>query len=232
MIHKVRIQNFKSLRDVSVELERFTVFVGANGSGKTSVLEAILAVVRAATGDPAKVFQQDMHCDRLYTRGGIGDLAIDCATDGGEFSVTASPPEGFLRTPGFLGHGHWNFRVTAGGDTPPDEAIDPAAPLAFLRLNAAQLAKPSYSDRGLRRIRRNGNGLASVLVDMLLNDPDAFAELLRFVRELMPQIKRIRFRRVVIRRRETELIRFDGETIERATQRPYRGEAILFDFNK
>jgi AAA15 family ATPase/GTPase len=41
MIHKVRIQNFKSLRDVNIELERFTVFVGANGSGKTSVLEAI-----------------------------------------------------------------------------------------------------------------------------------------------------------------------------------------------
>jgi AAA15 family ATPase/GTPase len=35
MIHKVQIRSFKSLRDVSIELERFTVFVGANGSGKT-----------------------------------------------------------------------------------------------------------------------------------------------------------------------------------------------------
>ena len=52
MIRKVRIQNFKSLRDVSIDLERFTVFVGANGSGKTSVLEAIHNAVRAATGLP------------------------------------------------------------------------------------------------------------------------------------------------------------------------------------
>src|SRR5438270_77337 len=51
MIHKVHIQNFKCLRDVSVELERFTVFVGANGSGKTSVLEAIDNAVRAYTGE-------------------------------------------------------------------------------------------------------------------------------------------------------------------------------------
>ncbi len=39
MIHMVHIQDFKRLRDVSVELERFTVLVGANGSGKTSVLD-------------------------------------------------------------------------------------------------------------------------------------------------------------------------------------------------
>lgn len=41
MISKVSIRNFKCLRDVSVDLERFTVFVGANGSGKTSVLQAL-----------------------------------------------------------------------------------------------------------------------------------------------------------------------------------------------
>ncbi len=55
MIHKVRIQNFKSLRDVSVELERFTVFVGAYSSGKTSLLDAIFNAVQAASGDPQKV---------------------------------------------------------------------------------------------------------------------------------------------------------------------------------
>jgi predicted ATPase len=65
MIQKVHIQNFKSLRDVSIELERFTVFVGANGSGKTSVLEAIHNAVRAATGDPQRVFAHERH-------GGLG----------------------------------------------------------------------------------------------------------------------------------------------------------------
>jgi len=41
MISEVSIKNFKSLRDVHVKLERFTVFVGPNASGKTSVLQAI-----------------------------------------------------------------------------------------------------------------------------------------------------------------------------------------------
>jgi predicted ATPase len=41
MIDHLRIQNFKCLRDVSIDLGPLTVFVGPNDSGKTSILEAI-----------------------------------------------------------------------------------------------------------------------------------------------------------------------------------------------
>src|SRR5947209_19765932 len=41
MISKASIRNFKSLRDVQIELERFTVFVGPNASGKSSILQAM-----------------------------------------------------------------------------------------------------------------------------------------------------------------------------------------------
>ena len=112
MIHKVRIQNFKCLRDVSVELERFTVFVGANGSGKTSVLEAIDLAVRAATGSPEKVFALERHFDWLYTRGGEGDLSIKCVTQSGEFSVSASPGLLFPSAPELLGKSNdWDISV-------------------------------------------------------------------------------------------------------------------------
>ena len=40
-IESVRISNFRSLRDVEVTLDDMTVLIGANSSGKTSVLEAI-----------------------------------------------------------------------------------------------------------------------------------------------------------------------------------------------
>src|SRR3954462_8197097 len=110
MINKVRIQNFKSLRDVSVELERFTVFVGANGSGKTSVLEAIHNAVRAATGDPQKVFAHERHGDWIYTRGGMGDLSIRWETSGGEFVIEATPPEGYPPPPDLMQKGKWGYR--------------------------------------------------------------------------------------------------------------------------
>lgn len=41
MIHQIRIQNFKSLRDVTVELSPVAVFVGKSGTGKTNFALAI-----------------------------------------------------------------------------------------------------------------------------------------------------------------------------------------------
>lgn len=49
-LKKITIQNFKSLYDVSFEPGRVNVFIGANGSGKSSVLEAI-GVLSAAMTD-------------------------------------------------------------------------------------------------------------------------------------------------------------------------------------
>jgi predicted ATPase len=47
MINKVSIRNFRSLRDVQTDLERFTVFVGPNASGKSSILQGLNLLCRA-----------------------------------------------------------------------------------------------------------------------------------------------------------------------------------------
>lgn len=44
MITQATIQNFKCLRSLTVNLEPFTVFVGANGSGKTALLQSIASM--------------------------------------------------------------------------------------------------------------------------------------------------------------------------------------------
>jgi AAA ATPase domain len=87
MISRLTVQNFKNLRQLAVDLEPLTVFVGSNGSGKTSVLQAVHYAWLAATSEPQKVFVGNRHCDWLYTRGGHGDLLIDCDTDRGCFEV-------------------------------------------------------------------------------------------------------------------------------------------------
>ena len=50
MLTDIAIQGFKSLRDVQIELGRVNVFIGANGSGKTNLLEAIGLLSAAAGG--------------------------------------------------------------------------------------------------------------------------------------------------------------------------------------
>ncbi len=41
MIHQIQIQNFRSIRDVTVDLEPVMVFVGKSGSGKTNFVSAV-----------------------------------------------------------------------------------------------------------------------------------------------------------------------------------------------
>jgi len=41
MIEKITLKNFKAIRSASVKLTDFSVFVGNNGSGKSSLLEAL-----------------------------------------------------------------------------------------------------------------------------------------------------------------------------------------------
>ena len=48
MIRKVRVENYKSISQLSLDLGRVTVLIGANGSGKSNILEAIALASAAA----------------------------------------------------------------------------------------------------------------------------------------------------------------------------------------
>jgi len=238
MINSVELKNFKNIRHERIDLERFTVFVGPNASGKTSVLEAIHHAVTAASpkigakrGKPDSVFGYERHCDWLYTRGGSGDLSIKCETPGGVFTVSATPPERFppQRTEAY-GKGRWTFTVSPQG---PDfkEALRPAQRIVFLHFSAATLAMESYSDRTPPRVEFDGGGLSSVLAYMALNDPDGFDVLVEEMRQLVPHLKRIRFTKMPVQQSETELVRFGDEAVERRLKREFQGDAMLFDFD-
>ncbi len=51
MLTRITVQGFKSLQDVQVELGQVNVFVGANGSGKSNLLEAIGLLGAAPSGN-------------------------------------------------------------------------------------------------------------------------------------------------------------------------------------
>jgi AAA domain, putative AbiEii toxin, Type IV TA system/AAA ATPase domain len=59
MITKLHVKNFKCLRDVSVELKPFTVLIGKNDTGKTSLLEAVEALGGLVAEKPALALPVD-----------------------------------------------------------------------------------------------------------------------------------------------------------------------------
>jgi AAA15 family ATPase/GTPase len=63
MFEKIRIQNFKSVYDETIELGRVNVFIGENGSGKSNLLEAI-AFASAASGN-----NSEFNNDILFSKG-------------------------------------------------------------------------------------------------------------------------------------------------------------------
>lgn len=89
MITRLRVKNFKCLRDVSVDLDPFTVLIGKNDTGKTSLLEAIHILSRMIAGDAARALQGPWALENLLsigassTAGAIGyevDLAPSART--------------------------------------------------------------------------------------------------------------------------------------------------------
>ena len=56
MITKLRIQNFKALRDVEIDLTPIHVLIGPNDSGKTSILDALAALCRSVDHNLSPAF--------------------------------------------------------------------------------------------------------------------------------------------------------------------------------
>ena len=54
MIDSISIKNYKSILDLTVELGRVNVFIGANGVGKSNILEAV-AMCAASRGGHVEI---------------------------------------------------------------------------------------------------------------------------------------------------------------------------------
>ena len=62
-ITKIRIENFRSIRDLDIELDGTTVFIGANNTGKTAILEAVRVALDRRWGRRGTGFtEHDLHC--------------------------------------------------------------------------------------------------------------------------------------------------------------------------
>jgi predicted ATPase len=73
MITKVRIQNFKSVEDLTIELGQVNVIIGANGTGKSNILEGI-AMGAAALEAPLTLEYRDIS-SRIRTMEAAGMIS-------------------------------------------------------------------------------------------------------------------------------------------------------------
>jgi energy-coupling factor transporter ATP-binding protein EcfA2 len=240
MITKVRFRNFKALRMVDVDLNQLTLLVGPNASGKTSILAGLYYFSQLRDTQPQELFKASLHPFLLDSRGGEGNLELEVSTASGSRRLIATPPHlgtspEDIADPKFLATAPlWNIDLQSSAGTTdsvtwahlyPGDARQQIGSAVLLQLEPERLAAPSYSRDRKPRLRRNGEGLPSVLAHMAINQPDTFQELEHKLRSIVPSVKRVRGSRAPVILPERE------DTTWGATQfNQYWGDVIVFDF--
>lgn len=173
MIASIAFRNFKALRATSLTLAPFNLVIGPNGSGKTSLIEAILML-------------------RTLSKLPPGEARTVTKEAGPEIEVRFSPPyEAISARLGCVAEDVCDFI----GIEPPDAAGWPAlrAELAGLRsyvLDHVAMGMPSARQNG-EKLTRNGSNLAAVLARIRERDPAAFSGLTAEMRRITSEFRSV-----------------------------------------
>lgn len=228
MIKQLRCQNYKSLYDLTIDFSPFTVFVGPNAGGKSTVLEALSLFGRLARpakegeifppghpgrvlGDRAQLLQRSTH-----QQGGV--LAAEATTEAGR-RLTISG------TSYRQGQPTWRAELDTGSDRKtlefglpedgirsiaktrkaPEELLLEALPIMpgltdvdRLRLDPALLAQSSASDLDVPRMADGGAGLPSLLAHLAAVDLEVVEAICRDLAAVVPGVRRVRMPRARI----------------------------------
>jgi AAA15 family ATPase/GTPase len=182
MLEKVGFKNFLALRDVEIDLEPFTVIVGPNSSGKSTILEGI---------------------SRITNPNGSNNMLIRYSSDGfhqndPSFFLSKSYKEPIIS---FLYKDHsslveWNLNITDGTASikPSSSSFNPKMQNRILVFSASEAAKPSYSESLTPQLEHSGQGLATVCSYLQDPNPDAFARVQKSLSVIIPNLNRFRMR--------------------------------------
>lgn len=214
MLNSLRFRNFKALRRVDLTLERLTILVGPNSSGKTTVLEGLHHLTRLAAEEPRDVFTRATAVGLIGSRGASG--AFELALAGsfrarrGSLSIAFSSIEDFPFSSTYVLESRWGDRHrsirreldtdVAGGLSPTELPLASALGEAvFLQLDPRRLAAPSPcpSDTiGAQALAADGTNLAAVLADLATTRPDVFFRIESALRAVIHGVHRVRVVRV------------------------------------
>lgn len=260
MLDRVHFENFKSLENVTIDLERLTVLTGPNGSGKSSVLQALhllslTGVPRPEDGsntwrrfggiytgalDPARLASHDLPANiKLAARRKDGEeveLAIRVekpvgrAPNGDECEFAV-----MVRTPTGSGTG---VTIPSDGLGRKDELIvldSPAvrrlASTVYLHLDATVMGQPSVPEEERPRLSRNGDNLASTLTWMKGAAEESLDAVREALRRVVPGVRRIRTARGSVLRRRITRIDVDGQPVWRPVDETVLADQFEIEFD-
>lgn len=236
MIEEVHFQNFKCLRDVCLDLAQLTVIVGRNASGKTTVLEGMHYLAKIAqNADDLKLdylFRGHKTLDALYSENQDDQhliLACNSGSDEFRFRATRFPDDGGADVWNQNGD-HWFWRVEGKAFETENMAKKTIARTGYYDLTSSYLARPSLAEDEIPSMTHTGEGLASVIANMILSSPEDFQNLLKMLQRIVPNLLKIRVQKKKILKIEKETVSIRGQSITSRVPRTVVGDTLVFDF--
>jgi predicted ATPase len=230
MITRFRLENFKAHRDTNLALHQFTVLVGDNSSGKTSVLEALrLPSILVRLGGSAKLTEavatMNAELGGLLRSGtdimqlsGVGRLADDRSWTASTAFELGSDSEFRMTVDGFFDDRplHASGYVLDAARQFGNQLQEFFGHAAMYRFRADQIAASAYSDQSGVSVAEDGAQTAVVLADLKLADDERFDRIEEALRRLVPSVERLRIAPAMVE--------------HPSSPSPVRGSKLHFDF--
>ncbi len=239
MLQKVGFQNFLALRNVELTLEPFTVIVGPNASGKSSILEGIqrISYLEAAPSDFFGLelqFGSDLQlieaCKLLESRNQVAQPIHFSFQALNKPKIRIELEASRINCNIFMNNSLYqhNLRSKGFGDF---SAIKSNFKSKVIKFSAKLASNPSYSKLLNPILEEDGQGLATVFSNLQEEYDEKFNLIQEKMLTIIPNLTKIR-----IRRSEVPAINWFNITDQKnhlqeiARETTATGQELLFDF--
>lgn len=188
MIKSIHFQNIKALRDATLPLGRFTLIVGANGSGKTTAMEALKLAYTPSNTDFRKIATANME----RTAGATAKIVIDW--DAGNMKVESETKWQYMNSLQVYISGP-DYRDAFGQPLDDSSLGFFSGALASFRIYSfdANAIAASVLLRSNIELQTDGSNLAGVLDNLRDKEPERFDSLNEELGRWLPEFDRVLF---------------------------------------